>query len=314
MKFIYFIGVPHHHIHHKFFHSVLGGQICNSIVELRSTDFDKEILELDSEETVWFFSNWYPFILKHLKGKKIFIEHGLSFKPSLSSDRVDCLNRDFDLIFSSGVSQRNRMLKEGVAPDKIREIGYTTLFQIPNADVIQNQILISVSYYGTWNEYANLLEIMKRMPDSLNAYVTMHPSLPSNNKKECFDIIDNKNNLKYVETQEELLMVTATSRCILGSSSSVCTPFWYLGKPVIFVRGKQTRIPFTGWRYVRKIMDDPLFNTILDQSTKMSNWKQFSVKLIKNAKVPCASKKIFFETNWDRVATIQRIKLALEEL
>lgn len=314
MKYVYFIGLPHHRIHHQFIYSVLGGEICNSFIELRSKEFDKNILNLDSSDTVWFFSNWYPFLQKHLKGKKIFIEHGLSFKPSLSPERVDCLNRDFDLIFSSGVSQRNRMLKEGVVPDKIREIGCTTLFQIPPADVISNQILLSISHYGTWNEYDNLLEIMKRMPNPINAYITMHPSLPENKKKECWGIIHKKSNLNYIETQEKLLAITATSRCILGSSSSVCTPFWYLGKPVIFVRGKLTNIPWYGWQNVRKMMDDQLFNLILAQSTKISSWRQFSTNLIENAKVPSDRKKIFFETNWDEIATTQKIKLILESL
>lgn len=314
MKYVFFIGVPHHRIHHQFIYSVLGGQICDSFIELRSTEFDKDILKLDSRDTVWFFSNWYPFLQKHLKGKKVFIEHGLSFKPSLSPQRVDCLNRDFDLIFSSGASQRNRMLKEGVAPDKIREIGYTTLFQIPSAEVVANQILVSVSHYGTWNEYGNLLEILKRMPTLINAYVTMHPSLPENQKKECLDIIHKNNNLSYIDSQEKLMEITASSSCILGSSSSVCTPFWYLGKPVIFVRGKLTRIPWYGWQKVRKMMDDPLFNLILAQSTKISSWKEFSTNLIKNAKVPSAREKIFFETNWDKIATTQKIKLALETL
>ena len=314
MKYVYFLGYPHHFIHHQFYCSVLGGQICDSYIELRSDKFDEEILKLDGKDTVWFFSNWFPFIHKRLVGKQIFIEHGLSFKPSLNPERVDCLNRYFDLIFSSGVSQRNRMIKEGVEPGKIREIGYTTLFQLPSAEVVSNQILLSVSYYGTWNEYDNLLEIMKRMPDSLNAYVTMHPSLPDNNKKECFDIIHYKTNIRYIETQEELLSITASSRCILGSSSSVCTPFWYLGKPVIFVRGKQTRIPFYGWQKVRNMMDDPLFNTILSESTKISSWKQFSPELIENAKVPSSRNKIFYESNWNKSLTIEKIKTALQTL
>lgn len=314
MKYVYFLGYPHHRIHHQFYYSVLGGQICDSFVQLRSEEFDEEILKLDGKDTVWFFSNWFPFIHKRLVGKQIFIEHGLSFKPSLNPERVDCLNRYFDLIFSSGVSQRNRMIKEGVSPEKIREIGYTTLFQLPSAEVVPNQILLSVSYYGTWNEYDNLLEIMKRMPDSLNAYVTMHPSLPHNKKAECLEIIHEKENLTYVETQEDLLAVTASSRCIIGSSSSVCTPFWYLGKPVIFIRGRQTRIPFYGWQKVRNAMADPLFNEILSESTKISSWQQFSPKLIENAKIPSSRKKIFYESNWNKNVTIEKIKTALDAI
>lgn len=288
--------------------------MCDSFIELGSTEFDRSILKLDGNDTVWFFSNWFPFIHRRLAGKQIFIEHGLSFKPSLNPERVDCLNRDFDLIFSSGVSQRNRMIKEGVNPEKIRKIGYTTLFQIPSAEVISNQILISISCYGTWNEYRNLLEIIRRMPTSITAYVTMHPSLPENQKKESMDIIQQRDNLKYVATQEELLAVTASSRCILGSSSSVCTPFWYLGKPVIFVRGRQTRIPFYGWQYVRNIVDDPLFNIILSESTKISSWKQFTPKLIENAKVAPSRKQIFYNTNWNKEETIKKVTLSLESI
>jgi len=314
MKFVYFLGYPHHRIHHQFYYSVLGGEICDSFITLRSTEFDKNILELDSKDTVWFFSNWFPFIHRELVGKQIFIEHGLSFKPSLNPERVDCLNRYFDLIFSSGVSQRNRMIKEGVSPEKIREIGYTTLFQIPSAEVISNQILLSISHYGTWNEYGNLLEIIKRMPVSLHAFITMHPSLPDDKKAECMDVIQKGENLTYAETQEELLAVTASSRCILGSSSSVCTPFWYLGKPVIFVRGKQTRIPFYGWYKVRKMMGDELFNEILSESTKISSWKQFSPELIENAKIPPSRKKLFYESNWNQSLTIEKIKTALHAI
>jgi hypothetical protein len=120
--------------------------------------------------------------------------------------------------------------------------------------------------------------------------------------------------LNYVETQEELLAVTASSRCILGSSSSVCTPFWYLGKPVIFVRGKLTRIPFYGWQRVRNMMSDPLFNQILAESTKISSWEQFSAELIEKANISPAGKKIFFSTNWSKDATIQKIKFELETL
>lgn len=152
------------------------------------------------------------------------------------------------------------------------------------------------------------------MPASINAYVTMHPSLPEKQKKECLKSIEQKNNVKYIKTQKELLAVTASSRCILGGSSSVCTPFWYLGKPVIFVRGKQTRVPFYGWQMVRNKMDDPLFNKILAESTKISSWKQFSSELIENAKVPPSRKEIFYSTNWDKDATNQNIQLALEKL
>ena len=314
MKYVYFLGYPHHLIHHKFYYSILGGQICDSFVQLRSEEFDENILKLDGKDTVWFFSNWFPFIHKRLLGKQIFIEHGLSFKPSLNQERVDCLNRYFDMIFSSGPSQRNRMIKEGVASEKIREIGYTTMFQLPAAEVIANQILLSISHYGTWNEYGNLLEIIKRMPASLHAYITMHPSLPGDKQAECMEVIKKADNLTYVETQEELLAVSASSRCIIGSSSSVCTPFWYLGKPVIFIRGRQTRIPFLGWQKVRRLMDDPLFNEILSESTKISSWQQFSPELIENAKVPASRKKIFYESNWDKSSTIEKIKKALEAI
>ncbi len=314
MKYVYFLGYPHHFIHHKFYYSILGGQICDSFIELRSEEFDEEILKLDGKDTVWFFSNWFPFIHKRLIGKQVFIEHGLSFKPSLNPERVDCLNRYFDLIFSSGVSQRNRMIREGVAPEKIREIGYTTLFQLPAAEVIPNQILLSISHYGTWNEYGNLLEIIKRMPASLHAFITMHPSLPDDKKAECMDVIQKGDNLTYVETQEELLAVTASSRCIIGSSSSVCTPFWYLGKPVIFIRGRQTRIPFLGWHLVRRLMDDRLFDEILSESTKISSWKQFSPELLENAKIPPSRKKLFYESNWNKSATIEKINKALDAI
>ncbi len=314
MKLVYFLGYPHHFIHHKFYYSHLGGHICESFIELRSEVFDEEILELDGKDTIWFFSNWFPFIHKRLVGKQVFIEHGLSFKPSLNPERVDCLNRYFDLIFSSGVSQRNRMIKEGVHPAKIREIGYTTLFQIPPAAVIPHQILLSISHYGTWNEYGNLLEIMKRMPTELHACITMHPSLPDDKKAECMAIISEKDNLSYVETQEDLLAVSASSRCIIGSSSSVCTPFWYLGKPVIFIRGRQTRIPFYGWQKVRNQMEDSLFNAILSESTKISSWRQFSPQLIETAKVAPSRKQIFYESNWDKNATIDKIKTALNAI
>lgn len=314
MRYVYFLGYPHHRIHHKFYFSSLGGHICDNYIELRSTSFDENILQLDSKDTVWFFSNWFPFIHERLQGKQVFIEHGLSFKPSLTPERVDCLNKYFDLIFSSGISQKNRMLNQGVAADKIREIGYTTLFEIPSAAVIPNQILLSVSFYGTWGEYDNLLHIIRHMPRELTAYVTMHPSLPAEQRQPCLQSIHNQENVHYVETQEELLAVTASSRCILGSSSSVCTPFWYLGKPVLFVRGRLTRIPFYGWQKVRNKMDDPLFNQILAESTRISSWKQFSPECIERAKVAPSRNKIFYPTNWDKEATLKKVQSALAEL
>jgi hypothetical protein len=314
MRFKFFLGRPDHEVHHRFLYSILGGEMCRSYIELRSKRFDERILDDDAEDVVWFFSNWYPTLQKHLKGKQIFIEHGLSMKPSLTPERVSCLNRDFDLIFSSGVSQRDRMIQEGVDQNKIVDVGYTTLFLLPQREVVKNRILISVVYYGDWNEYENIKEILRRMPETIEAYVTIHPSMPREKITEYTNIIRGKENLYYIENQDQLLEITSSSHCIIGGSSSVCTPFWYLGKPVVFIRGKQGRNPFLGWSRIKKKMNCHIFNEILHESTKISHWRQFSEKCIEKAKIAPSGRKLFFPTNWDKDKTIQLVKNALQKL
>lgn len=313
MQYKYFVGVKHHKIHLKYFHSLLEGEYVYHYCDSFEKHFPDTLLEQDGEHVIWFFSNWYPALHPLLRGKQIFVEHGLSFKPSLNNERVNCINKYFDLVFSSGVSQRDYMLRMSVRKDKIEEIGYTTLFLIPDLPIRKGSILFSVVSFQNWNEYENLKKILEQLDKSLKGYVTIHPIMPDETKKIFLNICERKENVIFLESQEQLLEAFAYCECIVGSSSSVCTAFWYLKKPVIFIRGKQGRNPFVGWSRIKKIIDYPLFSKVLDESTKISHWRQFS-KALRQPKLAPSAQKIFYSSNWDKEKTNALINNALEKL
>ena len=313
MTYKFFVGVPHHKVHLSYFQSLLGGEYVFHLCDSFEKHFPDKLLEQDGKDIIWLFSNWYPALHPLLVGKQIFVEHGLSFKPSLNKVRVDCINNHFDMVFSSGVSQRDYMLRNGVLKEKIEEIGYTTLFQIPNLPVRKGSVLFSVVSFQNWNEYKNLEIILERLDESLHGYVTLHPIMQMETKKIFNDLCEQKANLTLLDSQEQLLEAFAYCECIVGSSSSVCTPFWFLDKPVIFIRGKQGRNPFIGWSRIKEKINYPLFNQVLEESTRLNHWRNFEKKLSK-AKISTSAKKIFFKSNWDKEQTNSLIKTALDKL
>jgi hypothetical protein len=314
MKYKYFVGNSHHTIHYKFLKSVLGGEYVYHNVDTDTNASFLEVLAEDGEDVIWFFSNWFLLLHPLLKGKQVFTEHGLSFKPSLNPDRVACINKYFDMVFSSGVSQRDYMLNAGVDKRKIKEVGYTTLFEIPDIPVKHNHVLFSVVHFGHWNEYDNILKILQKLDTEIQGFLTIHPAMHDEKKKELLNICKTKSNVTFVESQEDLLKAFSFCECIVGGSSSVCTSFWYLKKPVILIRGRQGRNPFFGWFRVKRKVNHPLFSKIIDESTKLSNWRKFSLRCLKSARIAPSAQEIFFPWNFNREITVERIKHYVKQL
>jgi hypothetical protein len=104
---------------------------------------------------------------------------------------------------------------------------------------------------------------------------------------------------------------------VSGGVSSVCAPFWFQQKPVIFLRGWcGGRNPFRGygWTRVRHQVGDPLFSAVLSQSTKISDWRQYSPELIRTAAFSPVANRLFYPWNRNREETSQRILALVAEL
>ncbi len=101
-----------------------------------------------------------------------------------------------------------------------------------------------------------------------------------------------------------------------GGISSLSTVFWYLKKPVILLRGRVSRNPFKGlgWQRIKNDAKTPLFDRVLDESDKLSHWKQFTPELIRKARWAPSSHEMFYPWNFDREETILKIKEFVKEL
>jgi hypothetical protein len=303
----------HHIIHTKFMQSILGGDyiVCNN---QDGGKISEEILENDSENTVWFFTNIYHDLHPRLKGKQIFIGHGTSFKPNMGKEKIDCFNNYFDIVFGYSYAAENHLMLKGLNMDKYAKIPYLTVFQIPDIPVRPNSILFTSTCFHHWDHYKNLIGILKNLDERLTGYLTIHPQTPK-------DIIDEihlacKKNIININTQEELLEAYAFCEVVAGGSSSAIMPFFYLKKPVIFIRG-YTTYPSSDnitWLDIRRSVNNKIFDMVLNESSKICHWEQFTFEFVKNAKYAESSRLIFYESNYNRQAAIEILRQSINQL
>src|SRR5258708_34815581 len=181
MKYRYFISLPHQEVHFRFIKSILGGKYVYHQCGINETKFNANISEEDGEDTLWFFTELTFTLHPLLKGKQVFIQHGLRFGGWVnpvtwnSPFRIWCINNYIDMVFQVGLPNENDYLRHGVNPQKMRPIGYTTLFEIPELHVKPNAVLFSSTYYRNWHHYYNLANILKRLDPEIDGYLTIHP-------------------------------------------------------------------------------------------------------------------------------------------
>ncbi len=318
MKYKFFVGLPHQQVHAQFFQSALGGEFVHFSCSVDEENFPESVLAHDGEDVIWFFNDLFYHLHPKLRGKQVLLGHGLGFiGNSVTQKRVDCINRHIDRIFSTGTTIETYRLRNGVSAEKIRRIGYTMVFEIPEMPVRPNSVLFSSTRYIDWNHYENLIQILTRLDPGIQGYLTLHPDTLPKWQQKLMECCHQKENLTFLETSEELLK--AYRFCAVnvgGGMSSISTAFWYLKKPVILLRGRVSRNPFKGlgWQRIKNDDRNPLFNRVLDQSDKISSWKQFTPDLIKKARWAPASHEMFYPWNFDRETTILKIKEAVREL
>ena len=317
MKHRFFVGLPHQKIHSLFFHRLLGGEYVEHPCAVNEKNFPDLIFRHDSPDTVWFFNDVYFNLHPRLKGRQVFVGHGLGLGWAMSARRADCLSKYFSLIFETGQSPNNKSLEHlGVEPSKIHKTGYTLLFELPNLPTEPGRVLFSSTCYTNWNSQSNLWRILETLDPALHGAVTVHPELPQSAHRRVQDICRGRKNLTFVASQEELLKEFARCQCVVGQLSSVVVPFYYQKKPVLFLRGRISRNPFKGmgWSRIKKQVGDPLLDRVFEESTKISSWRQFDANLVDKAKVSASAQNIFFGINYDKKASSAVILESLRKL
>ena len=313
MKNLFYIGMPHHEIHQRYYKNVLGGEYLYHNSNTYDTKFDM-VIKQDGPDVVWFFPNIYLNLHPHLKGKQVFTGHGLGFKPWLMEFRVISLKNYFTQIWGVGNLQEIQLLEAGIPKSKILPIGYTLPFLLPHIEIKPNSVLFSFVEWEDFGEFENLIKILSNLDPAIDAYVTLHPSLEKEKLIIVTKTIEVKSNITLLKTQDELMQATSFCSVIVGSSSSVLTPFFYLNKPVIYIRGRLGRNPFRGWGTIKKKIGNSLFNQILEESSKFSTWKRFNLQFMKNARVAPSAAKIFYPSNYSEADTVTLIKNAYSML
>ncbi len=318
MRYKFFVGLPHQQVHAQFFHSVLGGEFVHFPCSVDENNFPDHVMAQDGDDVIWFFNDLFYHLHPRLKGKQVLLGHGLGFMGnSVTPRRVECIRHHIDRVFSTGVTSQMYRIRAGVPESLIRPVGYTLVFDIPVRPVKPNTILFSSTAHIGWNHYENLSRILERLDQSLHGYVTLHPDTPEQWRRIFVEICRDRPNLTYLETNEQLM--EAYSFCAVnvgGGISSLSTVFWYLKKPVILLRGRVSRNPFKGlgWQRIKNDAHTPLFNRVLDESDKISHWKQFTKELVLKARWAPSSQEMFYPWNFDREATILKIKEFVNEL
>ncbi len=322
MKYKYFVGVEHQKIHYKFLHDLLGGEFVTYPCTIFTETFSPELLKEDNEDVIWFFSDIFYHLHPFLKGKQVLTKHGMTFGPYLDQGKANCINNYFDMVFQPGLTQENKYKQFKINPEKIKDVGFTLLFEIPELPIRKNSILFASTCFRHWNHYGNLYKILEQLEPEVDAYVSFHPYTPPNALTPFIELIRKKKGMKLLTTQEEFLEACAyCERTVCGGSGSVAAPFWFKEKPVILLRGEsqvnehaQKIDPKIGWERVKKEMDETLFSKILDESEKISNWKNWDLKKVLAAKPAPTAKMIFYPSNWNKKDTEKKIKKLLKEL
>ncbi len=315
MKYKFFIGLPllHQKIHFKFIQSILGGDCvtCNCVT--RETEFPKKVLQHDGKDVIWFFNDIYYNLHPKLKGKQILTMHGLSFKRWIHKQRANTINNYIDLVFQTGTTHDREFVGNGVAKEKIKKIGLTTLFEIPKLPLQPNSILFSFAAFNPWNNLYSLINILRDLDTKIKGYLTIHPQVNAKTKKVLIGICEEKGNLTFLSTQEKLLNAYAYCQYYAGGLSSVATPFWYLQKPVIFIFD-HNESQLNKFKLAKCTNHPSLFYKVINETSIFCSGMKLNLEFIKKALISHSAKKIFYPSNFDRILTTSLIKEAIEKI
>lgn len=314
-KNIFYVGPEHHKTHLHFIREHVGGEYFITGYNTAQQNTYEAIERLDGKDVIWFFADLYENIIPYLKGKSVFVPHGLGFKPYLTGNisRVKLLKKYITKIWSTGHLEEYKYLKEGIDRNKIEQIGYTLLFDIPKKPMVENSLFVSVGWFRELTCWQNMLRFIKSIPDDISVHVSTHPSMPQEVKNEFLHCIDSRENFICSFEQEDIKKsFSVCSRAIVGFSS-VVTPFHFFRKPVIFIKDRN-RFPFFQWQRLKFQLRDKLFFDILSESTKILAPSIFDRDLVMNAKLSESAKKIFYESNWDKDLTVSLIDKAMSRL
>ncbi len=315
-QFVYYAGPEHHREHLSFIHQVAGGDFFIRGTNRADANTYANIEHLDSPDTVWFFADLYRNILPHLRGKAVFVPHGLGFKPFVpgNATRSQLLDQHVDQIWSTGYTDEAQYAFSHTLRRKVERIGYTLLFQIPELPADAASVYVSVGWFQELASWEYMLELLRSVPEDITAYVSLHPSMPAEIKARFSELMDNRHNLITIRNQRELLRAfSVAGRAIVGLSS-VAAPYFYFGKPVIFVKDRN-RFPLFQWQRLRfGTIRDPMFYKILSESARLLVPAPFDREVVMTAKPSRQARHMFYETNWDRDQTKTLIRKALSKL
>lgn len=310
---IFYVGPEHHKTHFGFTKNLIGGKYFHSGMKVGNTY--EAIKSLDTPEVNWFFADLYPKVIPFLKGKKVFVPHGLGPKPYLTGnrERIDLLRRYFDQVWAAGKLELPEYHNAGIPQEKLFQVGSTHLFGIPDLPERPGSVLISCGWFAEIMPVEKMKEFLSVFPSDLHVYVTCHPSMPQDQRAEIGNICK-KRNFFVIDTEEELEKAYAYCSCAIVGLSSIATPFFYLNKPVIFLK-ERNRFPFLQWyRLVNHVGFDAVFFKVLNESTRLLFPGPIEIKVIKNAKISKSAREMFFETNWDATKTGEIILDAVRRL
>ena len=313
MQIRYYIGPEHHKAHINYIYKLLGGEMYVSGKRLGNSY--EEIEHLDTKDTIWFFLDIYSDIHSKIKGKSIYVNHGIGFKPRLEGNksRSEIFDKYFSQIWVSCPNYQQEFFRSGITFRKLKPIGATYYFDIPRLDVIENTMLVSAGWFEELIQVNKIYRLLENTSEKIKIWVTCHPSMPDKEQSKFKNLCETRKNLTFITTQEELMKAYAFCECALVGLSSVSAPFFYLKKPVVFMKDKN-RFPFFQWTRLRSRIKNPVFFNVLRDSYKLLDPLKISRIDLQKAKYATSSKKMFFETNWDEAVTIDLVKKTIKEL
>lgn len=149
-------------------------------------------------------------------GTSIFMSHGIADKHY----RDGYLVKMFDFICVSGPLWVDKMLKEGIAADKILKVGYTKLdpiFQgvITRTPHDKKRVLWAPTHANHVSSYPGFLPYLEKFPSELEVIASPHPFHKQNRLPTMQELVD--------------------ADVVISDTGSLVYEAWAVGKPVIFL-------------------------------------------------------------------------------
>lgn len=316
-RYKFFIGPEHHKTHLDFTQKLIGGEYIISGKRIGNT-YDL-IKDHDNKDIVWFFADLYKDVIPYIKGKTVFLPHIFGPKPYLTGgnevkSRIDMLKNHVDQIWATGRYGEEEYGKAKISGNKIQRIGVTLLFSIPDIPIEKNSVFVSIGWFNELMNWEKRFDFLKELLHlDLKIYVSTHPSVPKDIQQKFIDLCNSVENLDFVGTEERMMKIYAICSTAIVGLSSVAAPFFFLGKPVIFLKNRN-RFPFFQWQRLRLKIRSNLFFKILSESTRLIETETISKQIILNAKIAPSGKKMFYDTNRDKNKTIELIYKAVDKL